>query len=524
MRLRRYCFLFIVFIMAIPLVSCRSGHEVDEPPQLVSVTVDEAAVVLSKGGMAELHFSVKDVLFRFSGAPDLVLSPTSSGHDGLFGIAELRQDVQEGHYVAVVKDFGGAEEYSVETRLGVRVKPGSDALVLSDPFEVRNTGTSPSGLDTGLPVVYLNTEGGARIKSKVDWVPATLRIEGEQHACSVRGRGNTTWEWPKKPYAIKLESKASLFGMPAHKRWVLLANFMDRTLMRNIVAMKVASLTSLDWTPSCVSVELVLNGEHQGNYLLIEQVRVDKDRVNVDKNEGILLELDFHYDNEVQWIEPLGRCVQRSDGIPFGIKYPDAEDLGADRFREIKNYVSEVSAAIYGPSSADPEVGYAKYLDVDSFIDYWIVFEVMGNHELGNPGSVFMHRDKGGKLTAGPCWDFDWGVLSYKTSPAARTGLINSRAIWYAKLFTDPAFRAKVKARFNELLPALKTIPEFMEDTEEKLARSAKLNFAMWNPAGDATMNGGSIVNGDENITFHEASERLRSIFEERLEVIRKCL
>ena len=100
-------------------------------------------------------------------------------------------------------------------------------------------------------------------------------------SCSVRGRGNTTWTWPKKPYLVKLDSKASVFGLPAHKRWILLANFMDRTMMRNLVSMKVASLTSLAWTPSCRPVELVLNGSHMGNYLLIEQVRVDKNRVDV---------------------------------------------------------------------------------------------------------------------------------------------------------------------------------------------------------------------------------------------------
>lgn len=510
--------------MAILLVSCRGGHDAVRATQLLSVSVEESSVILPAGGTAELHFSVKDVLFRFAGASDVVLSPTASGHEGHFSLDDVLPDVQEGHYIAVVRDTGTEGEYSVQTRLGVRVRPGSDALVMSDPFEVSNSGTPVSGLDTGLPVVFLNTEGGAAIKSKVDWTPATLRLEGEQYPCSVRGRGNTTWEWPKKPYAIKLEKKASLFGMPAHKRWVLLANFMDRTLMRNIVSMKVASLTSLAWTPSSECVELVLNGEHQGTYLLIEQVRVDNDRVNIDEDEGFLLELDFHYDNEIQWIEPLGRCAQRSDGIPFGIKYPDSEDISPDRVREIRNYVSEVSAAVYGPGFADPEAGYARYLDVDSFIDYWIVFEVMGNHELGNPGSVFMHKDKGGRLTAGPCWDFDWGVLSYRTSPAARTGLINAGAIWYAQLFKDPAFRSRLKARYLELLPALKRIPAFMEETEKRLARSAELNFAMWNPAGDATMNGGSIVNGDEYMTFGQASELLRSIYEERLEVIRKSL
>ena len=322
--------------------------------------------------------------------------------------------------------------------------------------------------------------------------------------------------------AVKLDSKGSFFGMKKHKRWVLLANFMDRTMMRNIVAMKVSSMTSLDWTPSCTPVELVLNGTHKGNYLLIEQVRVDKDRVPA--TDGFMLECDFHYDNEIQWIDPHGRCVQFENGIPFSIKYPDEEDITPDQIASIKEYVSETAEILYGEDFADPEKGYASRMDVDSFIDYWIVFEVMGNHELGNPGSVYFHKSEEGKLKAGPCWDFDWGILSYNTSPQAQYGLINGKAIWYARLFEDPAFKAKVKARFEELLPQLETIPSYIDEMKKTLSESAKLNFKMWDPSQDASMNGGYIINGDEWMTFSSAVDKIKSIYTERLQIIRKSL
>lgn len=213
--------------------------------------------------------------------------------------------------------------------------------------------------------------------------------------------------------------------MPAHKRWVLLANFMDRSLMRNLVSMKVASMTALDWTPGCVPVELVLNGKHQGSYLLIEQVRVDDDRVDI---------------AEMTPEDNTGDAVTGGYLLefPFGVKYPDEEDLTKQQLAYIKKYVSDAANTLYGQDFQDPEKGWRAFLDEDSFIDYWIVFEVMGNHELGNPGSVFMHKDRGGKLVAGPCWDFDLGVLSYNTSPQARTGLINGKAIWYERLTVIP--------------------------------------------------------------------------------------
>ena len=448
--------------------------------------------------------------------------------------------------MAVLTDKGISDEYEHTVKLGVREKAGEESFVLSSAFTIRLRRVAPGILipETGLSTVYIDTENGMPIRSKEEYVTASLSIHSiggkydmENVSCSVRGRGNTTWEWPKKPYLIKLDSKEKVFGMPKHKRWILLANFMDRTLMRNMVSMKVSSMTNLAWTPGYEPVELVLNGIHKGTYLLIEQVRVDKNRVNITEMKpedntgdavtgGYLLECDFHYDNEVQWIDEHGGCVQRGsqNGIPFGIKYPDPEDLTTAQLAYIKKYVSDAAAALYGPDFTDPEKGYAKYIDVDSFVDYWLVFEVMGNHELGNPGSVYMHKDRGGKLVAGPCWDFDWGVLSYRTSPQGKTGLINGKAIWYARLFEDPAFAEKVRKRYQELLPKLETIPDYMDALQKQLAESAKYNFRLWNPAEDASMNGGQIINGDENKSFEDAVKLLKENYKIRLSVMSEQL
>ena len=546
----------IRFFRHIPLVAvlfaavaCHEEQPVPDPePRLKSVSVTETSLVLSEDGSAEIAFRVEEpgYVFNYS-MDDPQCQVQLKGKDGKtpveFRITQITPGTEPGLYTAVLTDLGVSTDYVKEVRLLVANSNYLSAVTYmpSEFFEVRSerAGQGPM-LNTGLPIVYVDTQNGWAINSKENYVPASLRIEGageyeglEDVTCDIRGRGNTTWEWPKKPYLVKLEKKQSMLGMPKHKRWVLLANFMDRTLMRNLVSMKAASLTRLAWTPRCVPVELVLNGKHKGSYLLIEQVRVDKNRVNITEMEptdndgeavtgGYLLELDFHYDNEVQWGDPHGGCVQwgRNGGIPFGVKYPDEDDLTSQQLAYIKNYVYETAETLYGDNFTDPENGYAKYIDVDSFVDYWIVFEVMGNHELGNPGSVYMHKDRGGKLVAGPCWDFDWGVLSYNASPQAKTGLINGEAIWYARLFQDPAFKAKVKDRFQELLPELKKIPDYMDECEKLLTESAKLNFAMWNPADDASMNGWQIINGDENMTFHNAIARLKSNYKERLVVI----
>ena len=528
------------------LASCGEDRIEEQEARLRMVSVDETVIVLPEKGSVELAFQVRDPDYPLNYQVGSTLCQVRLQlRDGTapvhFRLSEIVKGETPGLYKAILTDTGLYADYVEDACLLLvnRGADGTESYLNSGFFEVRSEGAGYGVLiKTGLPTVYVDTENGKAVTSKTQFVKAKVKIRGNEQyeglgetSCEIRGRGNTTWTWPKKPYLIKLDEKQHIFGMHKHKRWVLLANFMDRTLMRNLVSMKVSSMTKLAWTPGCVPVELVLNGQHMGSYLLIEQVRVDNHRVNItemtkDDNSGnavtggYLLELDFHYDNEVQWYDYHGHNNQSGSGVPFGVKYPDPDDLTTQQLQYIKQYVSDAASALYGVNFKDPEKGWRAYIDEDSFIDYWIVFEVMGNHELGNPGSVFMHKDRGGKLVAGPCWDFDWGVLSYNTSPQARTGLINGSAIWYGRLRQDPAFEAKLKARFQELLPQLETIPDYMDQCEALLTASAKLNFELWNPAEDASQNGGRIINGDENMTFHDAVARLKSIYKERLKVI----
>ena len=532
--------LYAILWAALVVAACSGKEEpADKSPVVRTVRVEASSLEIPPGGNVTLPFVVEDKEASFQ---EVKLLQDGGREPDEFSLREIVRGAEKGVYQAVIQDAGKGKNYDLNVRLAIiqrNASTGNEYVVQSSAFRVFSEADPPGTVKTGLPVVYVDTQGSRPITSKEEYVKATLKIKGTEQlegldaaSCEIRGRGNTTWYWPKKPYLIKLDEKQHIFGMHKHKRWVLLANFMDRTLMRNLVSMKVASMMShLAWTPGCQPVELVLNGKHVGSYLLIEQVRVDNHRVAITEmtpqdnvgdavTGGYLLELDFHYDNEVQWTDPHGHNNQWGNGIPFGVKYPDPDDLTPQQLNYIKNYISETANTLYGSNFKDPEKGYAKYIDIDSFIDYWIVFEVMGNHELGNPGSVFMHKDRGGKLVAGPCWDFDWGVLSYSTSPQARTGLINHSAIWYGRLRQDPAFEAKLKARFQELLPLLETIPDYMDECERLLTESAKLNFAMWNPAEDASQNGGWIINGDENMTFHDAVARLKTSYKERLQVI----
>lgn len=380
---------------------------------------------------------------------------------------------------------------------------------------------------TGLPVVHINTPGGQGVWSKDEWVEgSTLHLDGmaqfkdiEPVEVAIRGRGNSTWGYEKKPYAIKFSEKQKVMGMPKHKRWVLLANYMDRTLLRNRVALFLASQTSLAWTPRSEFVELILNGEHLGQYLLTEQVHVDNDRVAItemtaDDNAGeaitggYLLELDFHYDNMWQW--------WTSHGVPFSVKFPDDEDLTSAQLEWIKSHIAEVESVLYGNNFSHPSEGYNKYIDAQSFVDYWLIYEICVNHELANPGSVYIAKDRNGKLVAGPVWDFDWGTFSYNASPQAEWGLFMTHAWWYDRLFDDPAFEALARERWRVLKPKFMEVFDFIDREREYIARSWSRNFAMWGISTD--------INGDESLPFGAAIDRLTDITSERIEIIDNAL
>ena len=155
----------------------------------------------------------------------------------------------------------------------------------------------------GIPRIVIETENHRGINDRETEIPAKLQIWGENASESevmeltIRGRGNSTWGEPKKPYSIKFKEKQSLLGMAEAKKWVLLANYLDRTLIRNAVAFEITKKTNLEWTPSGKFAEVFLNGKFLGNYFICEKIQIDKNRLNKSK-DSYLLEFDTNYDEE----------------------------------------------------------------------------------------------------------------------------------------------------------------------------------------------------------------------------------
>jgi hypothetical protein len=238
---------------------------------------------------------------------------------------------------------------------------------------------------------------------------ASYAFDGEM---KVKGRGHSTWEMPKKPYKLKLASKASLFGFPADKEWILLANYADKTLLRNSVAMELSrrfglAYTPQPYTPRSRPVELFLNGAYQGTYLFIEQIKIAKERVDIEPmmttgtagealTGGYLLEVDTRLD------EPFHFVTDRY--VSFNMKDPDGSV--PEQLEYIRAYVQQAEDVLYSEEFADPESGYASTLAVDTFVDWILVNEIFKNADAQLLGSCWMTKQRGdGKLSMGPVWD-----------------------------------------------------------------------------------------------------------------------
>lgn len=344
-----------------------------------------------------------------------------------------------------------------------------------------------------IPVIRIDTKG-KEILDKESYVDGTISISDPEGLYSdvkefkadmgIRGRGNSTWSFPKKPWKVKLDEKASLLGMPADKEWALLANYADRTLIRNIVAMKLSEICGFSWTPRMRSVEVYLNNKYQGVYTLCEHKKVSKDRVDIDvvgenDNSGDAVTGGYYLEIEEQQDETT--CWWTSMGVPM--MFSDPEEPTDQQLAYVKGLFESFEQALWAKDWSE-STGYPKYIDVDSFVDYYIVQELTKNVDGNLRKSSFITKERGKKMEMYHLWDFD---LTLGNCGYFWDGVGNGPENfwikidkWYPHLFEDPDFVDKVQKRWNELMPEFEKIPEFIDEQVLYLDKAQERNFKVW--------------------------------------------
>lgn len=284
---------------------------------------------------------------------------------------------------------------------------------------------------------------------------------GEYQMEYIRGRGESTWQEAKKPYKIKLEKSEELFGMGASKHWALIANFFDRSFVRNRITYRLGEAIGLAYTPKLVPVDVVINGDYQGLYYLSETIRVEDERIGIDNLEdftagdeditgGYLLSNRRPWDTDGYPFE-----TDRSGTMlvvsPEELSDPDVPD---EKLQEMYDYIigyfKEAENAVFGPGGLD-ENGrhYTEFLDLDSMARYYLIQEFSMNRDAYRTDSSYLYKPRGGKLYWGPLWDFDlnaWGgdttetYLADNETAASSTQEIYQQYAWCRVLRGDPVF------------------------------------------------------------------------------------
>ena len=395
---------------------------------------------------------------------------------------------------------------------------------------------------SNLPVIYIETANRATIVSKEIYTDANIKIQGNDEFSSedvlydgkaeIRGRGNSTWQADKKPYKIKLGSKANLLGMGKNKHWVLLSNPFDTSLMRNHLSYNLSADMGLEYQKS-EWVEVVLNGKPVGNYQLCEHIRVGDNRVEItdwegiaedaakaiyDENKDIMTkderdELIDIMSADMSWTTSdtvtfmgvtytvsdfidvpdinggyLTEIVRNVDGYTFTtdngmcVDVDTPEVLSEDMLNYIHDYYQAFEDALFSEDFCTEYNGstmrYTDFIDLESFVKGVIVNELFENYDFGRT-SMWVYKEVDGKLVYGPVWDMDNTLMS--TTFFRWTSL---NMTWLQRLLSDPVFIEELrKTYFQYRYTAIQDILRDGGDIDkavQKISVSAEYNDKIW--------------------------------------------
>jgi len=338
---------------------------------------------------------------------------------------------------------------------------------------------------TGLPVIYLNTDGGVSVESTEIYVPGSIRVDGwrlhdsiPQVTMEIRGRGHSTWFFhPKKPYQMKLSDSSEFLSMLDNKKWLFLAEYSDKTMLRNRLAFELGHLSNLDWTPDSGFAEVYLNGFHSGTYHISQKVEAGVDRVDLG-DTGFLLEIDQpdHLDPDDVYFE--------TNEYLINIKEPDLAFNDA-QYNLVSSHINEFETVLFGANFADPVTGYAAYIDADSFVDWFLINEIAKNVDAMWYSSIFLHYIPGQNIKMGPIWDFDlaFGNVDYADSRYSEGWWVRWNT-WIDRLLADPTFANRVKQRFAYFKSQETHLLSQIDQWSQMLNYSQAANDDIWGTLG----------------------------------------
>ncbi len=417
---------------------------------------------------------------------DLIFTVNGNTLEGVFPYDAVKKDLESAAFSLSAQ--GGS------ARLEGTLADGS-VITTDTNGKERRFALSMKRQGYNIPVVYLETEDGAEITSKKQYINATFSMDGgtseytdqKETTIRIRGRGNSSWKWDKKPYKIHFAEPTSLLGLPAAEEWALFSNYADKSLFRNRLAQVMASNLSFDYNPTHVCVDVFLNGEYLGVYTLGEHLEEGEGRVEVEYD---MSQRDCGYFMEaggvVSGVDVKGMNYFHAGLVKFVlVKGPEYNSLTSEQFAYIKDYLTAANAAVIAGE------GYEEYLDMETLVDWLIMTELSNNTDCSWRRSTYLVKNPGEKIKFGPVWDFDLAFGNFskddKTyeSWASTTEDDYVGETWSTHLLKDPEFQKLFKARWLEVKDLLlETALDEINASYELLYPSAMENFKRWDILG----------------------------------------
>ena len=392
-----------------------------------------------------------------------------------------------------------------------------------------------------LPLISINTNGNIIVDEPK--VSADLQIKKgdsliEVHQIGIEIRGSSSQMFDKKSYGFETWNEngedldVSLGGFPEEEDWILYGPYSDKSLIRNILIYGLSNAIG-QYATRTDFYELEINESFLGTYVLMEKIKRDKNRVAISKNKeedisgGYILKIDKPtgdgewYDESFSFSSkymPNGSLGQNKNTF-FLYEYPDSDDIDNDQKDYIQSYIHNFENALASKEFKSNENGYRNYIDLDSFIDFFILNEISKNPD-GYRLSTFMHKDKGEKLKMGPIWDFNlaFGNVNYCTGSSPEGWIYRFNDVcpddtwlvpfWWGRFMEDPAFVSALKERWNNLRTNFFTNSEILQriaSLEEnlKISNAAKNNFSKWLVLGEYVWPNDYIGNSyDDEISY----------------------
>lgn len=334
--------------------------------------------------------------------------------------------------------------------------------------------------DAGIPRLSIVTETQKDPEDEYTNIPAFAvifekgKVISDTMSLSIRGRGNTSFEMPKRSFKIDFTDKVNLLGMPENRDWALLANYSDKTLLKNYVAFKLSEWLGASYTPRSQFVELFLNGSYRGVYQLTETVEVAKNRVNIPEQErSYLVEIDrkFRDDEEI---------VSNELEITFRIHSPkDPSEESKERLRlhldSLERYLEYIHQDYTLALDSTPD----NWFDIQDFVRHYWIQEFAKNTDAIPYTSVFFTWVAGSVIRMGPIWDFDmaFGVPAAQESP---TGWYIRNYSWYRRLSKTPNVGDSIATYWEENRKVFEALPDSIGVFAELISAAAENNYRCW--------------------------------------------